>query len=446
MFEALQPRRHFIRLRQVLRQPVAGGAAGLVAMRILGLILGFTATLLLGAKLGPDGFGLFALAASIGLLTALAIRLGSHTLLVRAIASGEDCDAWQAVRLALSQWGLFSVIVLMLVGGAWLTIDGLRTGRGAMAVLSGSLLGPLIALQWLASSILQGRHKVIRGFFGEYVLQPGLLLAGIGALSLTGGLNAQTSIMALLASFGIAALLTTAASLLALPKQGRVPGKRVPAVKLWIGASGLLFLANIFLMSIGRIEIFLLGALADPSMVGIFAMGLRLVQPVQLPNMALSSALAPQLARMADQGDCSAIQERLTLAAHVNALATVAISIAAIGLTFLVLPLIGADFEQSALVVMIIATGYCLGALFGHGSITLAMLEQDQLLARAAVAVMAVFLLLLFLLIPPLGAIGAAVALSIVFTLNSSLMAYMLWRTQGLRCDVFKPTTRNTGP
>ena len=197
-----------------------------------------------------------------------------------------------------------------------------------------------------------------------------------------------------------------------------------------------LFAGSGFAIVAGRVEIIILAALLNSEAAGLFAMALKFAAFSKLPKVALSRTVMPEIAKMNATG-LAGLQHRLDLAARTGFLSTLAIGLAASLAGWLVLPAFAPDFAGATPLIIALSAGYVIAAALGNSVLVLAMRGDSALLAKLSVSAVVLFLLLLWTLVPVLGAWGAVVATHAAQLVLYGIAAHYAWKRHHLRTDIF---------
>lgn len=271
-----------------------------LALAVQLLTAAFTAalTLVLVRVLDSDGFGILALAVSIGSLLLIPIDFGISHAAARFVAEQRDDRevapgiVAAALRLKLVASGLVSLALLGLAGTIANAYDepGLAWPLRAVAItVFFQSLFLFATTIFVASANIA---KNLRLQFCESVVETGATLVFV----LLGGGAAG-------AAFGRAAGFA-AGGLLALVVLVRFFGRRVVTappdrarMRRLGGYAGALTLVDSGFTVFAQMNVLILGAFTGSAAVGLFAAPQRLLPFVRLPGESLANGVAPQLAR-----------------------------------------------------------------------------------------------------------------------------------------------------
>jgi O-antigen/teichoic acid export membrane protein len=397
-----------------LQRRLARGAIGSFGMKVASTGLGFVTTILLARFLNTTDYGLFAYATAwIALLTVPGV-FGFDRLLVREVAYYQAKQSWRLARGLMQRAGQLVVVgsSLMAMGVALILWLGGNTAPERLSVLMLALvLLPLASLTRVRQAALQGLNHVIAGQLPELLIRPILFIVLFAGcyLVLGSSINAQwaigSMILASLISFMVGADLL----------RRRLPRPIVEAAPEYQGwawmwtALPMLFFGGMSVLN-AQIGTIMLGLLANVEAVAIYSVAAKTAALIAFTLGAVNTALAPNAARLSASGDMEQLQRIVTKTAR--AILVTALPIALFFMIFgrWFLLIFGAEFTQAAWVLVILSCGQLVNASMGSVGLLLNMTrhERDAAISVALSALLNVVLNLL--LIPRLGAEGAALA------------------------------------
>ncbi|WP_026415819.1 polysaccharide biosynthesis C-terminal domain-containing protein [Actinomadura oligospora] len=412
-----------------LRGRLRGGLVGLVAGNMAGR---------LGAL------------ASLGIATILVARIGGPKLvgaltLVR-ILPGMVCQ--------LSNAGLMGAAPYYLAGErydqrrvrptvAWLTVGGAVVGGLAWLVLSPGIFhlffrsfGFWIALAAAVPSFTQGFVSVGKGLLQgtgdlrgaslaitveEFVFLPFY----VGMLGLWYGPGALITAL-VLADVAAAAWIARR-----LARRGFFSGWGRPSFGLGREIAGfgmrgqlgqLVDLLNL------RLDVAFLGAMAGPSVLGVYTVASKFAELVQLPGLAMNYVLYPDFAKEARDVAAERTRKLILPALAVSAVAIVPLAL----LTGTVLPWVfGSSFDGARNPTYLLLCGLVTFGVSGLLQAYLYGVGRPGLTSVAQAAGLAVTVALDLLLIPRFGATGAAVASALSYTTTTLVLLFWFARLRG---------------
>lgn len=270
-----------------------------LGMQVTGAVLTGGLTLFLVRALGPDEYGVFALAVATGTVLLLPSDFGISQSAARFIAERRG-DAGQTGRiladsivLKLGISALFSAALIALavpIAGAYDTDELVWPIRlVALAIFGQSMLGLFAGFFEAMGRNSVGLRLVISESSVEVGASVALVLLGAGAAGAAGGRAI---------GFGVGAAVGL---VLALRLLGR---DNVPlrAREQWgfrriARYGGALFVIDGAFALFAQIDILLIGGILSSAAAGVFAAPMKLLTLLQYPGLALAGGVAPRLAR-----------------------------------------------------------------------------------------------------------------------------------------------------
>lgn len=406
------------------------GSSLLLTGRALSLGVGLATQILIVRHLSQTSFGAFAYALSIvGVGQAIA-TFGLDRALTRFVPIYHE----RADRARV-----FGTIVLVAATIAALGAAVVVAVVVLRAALSGTLGDPDVApllLVLVFLSPLQALDTVLVGlfavfarprsiFFRTYVLAPGLrlavvivaVLAGAGVLFLAAGYVLAAAAGSGIYAFVLYRLVRAEGLLVGL----RLRDVRIPAREI-LGLTIPLLTTDLVVVLIGASDVLLLGYFRDAAAVA----GLAVVKPIaELNQIALVSfalLFVPLASRLFARGDRHGLNELYWQTAAWVAV----ISFPILAITFLLAePLVtllyGGRYEDSGILLAVLALGFYLQASLGFNGTTLMVFGRVRYIVGLNCLTVLANLTLNLILIPRYGALGAAAGTSATHGIHNLL-------------------------
>lgn len=131
------------------------------------------------------------------------------------------------------------------------------------------------------------------------------------------------------------------------------------------------------------VELWLAGAVLTAGNTSLFAASQRLGRLLVIPASTLSTVFSPAIARLASKGDRPQMQTLIRTAASVTTAVTAVAWLPMVVAPELALRVVfGAGFEEAALALVFLATGYLLNAVSGMSGTALSMSHHEGQLAK----------------------------------------------------------------
>lgn len=397
-------------------------------------ILGKLALYLIAASaLGAHEAGIFFVCLTWAHLLSTAARLGLDKAVTRHLAADLAVRNRPAARRALRQ-GLTWTLVGALAAGllTWTLARPLSESLFQMPDLAAPLAAAafLTATQTLAfflCAALVGLDRSVVAQFLQFASWPlvgvAALLAGVdSAIGLVLALAAAMTAVTLVAG----ALLRLAASEMAGPAEAGA-AKAEPLPPLRRTARSLL-VVEVVQVGIANLPVLVLAAVASAATVGGFSVAMRISMLVWMALISLTTIAAPHFAglhRKDDRAGLARLNRRTALLGAASG-GTAALLMLLFPATLL--GLFGAEYRSAAVVLQVLAAGQLVNALYCGQDVLLAMSGKGRLLSRINLLQFGSGIVLMLLLVPWLGDLGAAASSALVTGLGAIANAVMVRR------------------
>lgn len=431
------------------RSLLAAGA-GLVGIRLLNAGLGLATVVVFTRLLSPDDYGLYVLVLTVAQFLALPLQMGVPVLLTREIAVARERGDPAALvgvrrwtRRVVSRGGVIlgSIVVgfYAFVVAAGLPI--LQSFSWPLVLLIVALL-PAIAEMKRVMGQLNGYRKAVQSQVPDGVIRPTLVLV-LGGVGLWAGWIFTTGLLAVyLASAALAALGGWAMLRRAEAADPRYDGPAEIRNSEWWRA----LIPLTFFAAAGTIknysDVLMLGAMADTDVVAFYRVASQIAALGLFAQVAVNAVLSPRVAASFASDSGGRVQylavrgSRIAFAASLGFLAGLA-GFGEIGFSWL----IGPSYLPVYSLVVVLAIGTVLNAMFGGTMMLLHMTNREKNSANYAIFSALMNITLNLVLIPLMGAMGAALA-TVMATLAMQILAWRRLRIDlGLRTDAFARTT-----
>jgi O-antigen/teichoic acid export membrane protein len=411
------------------------------------MAMGFATAVLLARFLGGEGYGRYVLAfAWASILTTPAI-LGLDRFLVRGIAVYEVQQKWRLMGGLLrrtNQLVLFTSTVIVGVGCVVAVLWLSRPLRWPFCVAM--LLIPITALTLLRQGAMQAIGRVVTGQAPEYLIRPGLILAGIGALELLGGgaLTPTSALAANVAGVTVAFIVGALALRRALPAALRSV-RPLYATRDWMRASLPMMLIGGVWMLNSYLTTLLVGTLDGVRAAGVYSVAQKGAELIVMLLVAANMPLAPAIARMHEHGDRAGFQEVIQRVAQATLFSSAPVAAAFIVFPGVYLGIFGSGFQTGASALIILALGQLVNAAAGPAGNVLIMTGHERLAVRGMGVGLLANLLLGIALIPPLGVTGGAIAFASSLVVWNVVLVVLARRRIGVNVTAFRRLAISAG-
>lgn len=405
---------------------LAGNSGWSVTVQVTKTASLMVVAILLARYLGPEVFGIFAMAFSIVKIFSVAAGFGLDQIVVKRVIEGRD------ERL------VGKVVRLRLVGGALgyglaLATAFILEPRAPGVLLLVAVIGPTLILQAAGAFELsfqaESRMKLV-----ALATAPALFLAAaakIFAMLLGASLVvfAWLELMeGLLVAVGILVTYRVSYHEIARPK----PDSERRLYQILLRQGFPLLLSSLAVIAYMRVDLLMLGVIRDPGAVGIYSAAAQLSEVWSLFPVALMPALLPYFLGLR-QRDSRTFQSALSLLYGLASIGALSISlvVSVFAPTFISW-LFGPDYEDSASILQVHI--WSLVFIYLGLAQSIWSLSEDRLwlglIRTAGGAVLNIFLNLV--LIPSHGPLGAAVATLISYSASAVWLNAFSRHTRGV--------------
>jgi O-antigen/teichoic acid export membrane protein len=415
-----------------------GVLVGNVLARVGGLACVFGATLLLAHNGGPAVVGVYAL---LHVLPGLVGTITSSGLPVAApyfLAPGRDGPHVRSTLFAMAVSGGAAGAMLWVVT-APLWGPALFSDLPVWLVM---LAGPAVLTRLLVIAAkacsqgtddLKGSNGII--FFEQFAFLPAYMLLWVAGVH---------GFVVVVGALLLADTVTGSLAWNRLRRRGFFRGATRPSAALArrIGAYGMRGQVGGLMSQLNlRFDFILLGLFAGPAVLGVYAVASKFAELVRILGMALTYVFYPAFAK---DGPSRAIARAGRLIRRAGMLTAGAVIPLWLAAGFVLPAFYGSSFDAAVTPARIILLGLVLDGVAGMIIGLLYGIGRPGLNSWAMAAGLAVTVVLDFLLIPRLGATGAAIASAIAYTTTAGALLWFFWRLQRPRRPL--PSTTSAPP
>lgn len=399
------------------------GAAGALVVSVCGTGVSFLANLVMARVIGRQEFGIYALMFSWVSVLAVVAQAGQDISLIRLLPSYIRDGAWGAVRglrrgvgaivLAISSGiALGGCLVVHVVGA------GQSPGWRHTFYIGFAMLPVLTQLQQSGAMHRAFKRPVVSGLY-QTLGRPLLLIVLMGVLVVTvREVDAPWAAAAAL----VAATLALAGSARHLwrtwPEQGRDAAPEYE-IRRWLVIGSQMSLLSIIVVSGSRLDVLVLGALMGAGDVGPYYAAVRMAGFALFAQSAANVVLAPMIAERHDAHDVQGLQLVAARAARFAFAGAFAVSAGFSVAGHWLLGLFGPGFDAAYVPLLILLWGYCATAALGEVGFMLSMTKFQRLASVLVLVGVAANAAVAWLLVPTLGATGAAIG---------AVVSRLVWR------------------
>lgn len=389
-----------------------GGSWQLVS-RLLPQVYTLVLSVVLARYLGPDDFGRQSLIAFVAISATTLFGGGLKVALMRTVGELLGQGRGAQVR-AVASWTLSFQAIGAALGGAALAITGALGAEPAAAWVLAGVWTTLSTLQTVPNAMLLGAQRFRATATIGLVTDTVALPATIAVLVAGGGITGVFAVQAAVAALNLVWTAVVARRMLqanAVGDERAASDWRRPFIRFTAFSTGS---AVLTLVVWRRSELFFLAAYSDDSQIAIYSISFAVVAGLILIPGALAGVLAPAFATLFGAAQHDRLRSGFARATRLVMLASLPITAATIALGPPALELVyGEEYSGAGEVLVLLMLVFPFLPIYEIGASVLIGIGRagGQLAVGALAAIVSIAAS--FLLIPPLDAVGAAVANSV---------------------------------
>lgn len=391
-------------------------------------------------RLGPEGYGVLALALGVASVLLVPTDFGLSGSVARFVAEARGdlgrvtAVLLRALQLKLLTAGTASVVLVACADLIARAYDAPELAWPlrlvALALLGQSVMAMISSCFVAAGSVRTNFRVVLSESSVEAGVTVALVLLGFGALGAAAGRAAGYVLAALLALFLI---------LRGIPRRllARSSGPAEPSGL--VRYAGALFVVDVAVTLYYYLDVLLIGALLGTVAVGLFEAPLRMMKVLEYPGLALAAGLAPRLAGARTAHELRAFARGLR---YLITLQFAMLAPLVVWAEPLVLTVLGPDYAASVPVVRAMSA-YVVFAGLG-ALVSLGVMYSGEARRRIPVAIGALLVNLVIdlTLIPRIGIVAGAIGTSVAYGLY---LGGHLWIARGVLGLALGPLVRTAG-
>lgn len=395
---------------------------------------GLTLSVFLARSLGAEDYGRYLYALSVAQVLAVPLMSGLPALVTRQLAQLRAESDWARMR-GILRWANLLVaaaaFAVMLCGTFWYLCTEMEVEQARLYLLAIFLIPLLVQIQ-LSTATLNGFEHPIAAALPDGTIRPLTLLLFVGAAAAMGKLSPQSTIVAYILSSLTAVAWATV--YYRRKCKGEIAmksgGGTIIDGRAWLSSLLPLSMITILGMLNSRVDTLILGYSWSKAEVAHYGLAMQVSGLVGLGQVLILGIIGPRIARLWVQGKKEEVISMIRTASTI-AIRSVSIGwilVSAFGWTVIQL-LLGPEYAIVALLASITALSPLVASIFGPAPLLLLMTQNERrYLWNSAVMVMT-NVGLNVLLIPSLGAVGAAISSvtsTIVFHAQMTRDAYRI--------------------
>ena len=421
------------------RSFIIGESLSVAIAQIFGILLVLVLNISWVRFLGPREFGHYSFAQSWVNILAVVGSMGFGTANVRLIPKYLVGSRWgELAGLIRGSLGLTALMSLVVAGLFMLVVPKFYdTAQSSYFLVSGILIIP-VSLLLVTSGTLKGFKKIFFAQCVSLVVRPLLMLLAIGLFTFLckGGTSASWGIgINLFASIcALVFLLFIIRPTLMKYVRGHVVCYQF---KEWFSYSlPLVMIVGINVIN-NRIGVLAVGMHLGPEVTGQYAACLQISLLAGFGLVVVGMVAQPILSEQFTRNDFEQIGHTLRVTARGALFLSLPITLVIILAGKWVLNLMDESYVEAYPVLVVLTLGQVSSVLFGQVGTLLVMTDKQRSTMYILGASAMMHILLLVLLVPRMGIMGAGLSSGLVILFWNSLMSIVVLRKLGLRATAF---------
>lgn len=435
--------RHWLtdRADSALAQRVASAA---FLIRVVSAVLAYGVQILLARWIGSFEFGVFAYVWTWVMLLGGLVDFGLASVSQRVIPRYRERRSIAKLRgfIQASRWIAFAAAtVFMLVCIAIIRlIEPWLDSYTIVPLYLGCVMLPIWGVMNMQDNIARSYNWVNVALLPPYIIRQ-MLLITVMALAVWIGYAADASTA--IAAAGLSLWLTGLGQMILLNRNlasAHRPGKRAYETRSWLKAAMPLLVIDALYLLLLYVDVIMLKQFRPPEEVAIYFAAAKTLALVSFVHFAVSAATAHRYTQYHVSGDREKLARFLADSIRWTFWPSLAATLLVLALGWPMLRLFGKNFVEAYPVMFILSLGMLARAAVGPGERFLTMLGQQRSCIVVAGWAVVTNLALCMLLIPSYGIMGAAIATSSAFVVESVLLFILARRTLGFHLFAWRGT------
>lgn len=405
--------------------------------RILGRGIALLLGLFLARTLGPEVYGRYSFIISIITVACIPCVAGIPQLLIKNISIYLNQNQfsllsgilkWSNKYVLLSSIFVISVLTLFIASDIISSFDNL--------LFIALFLVPFRGIVARQSAIFNAIKKPVLALIPTDIFIPSIiLLFSLSFYVFTGQLNLNNVLLISIISWAIGALFTLNLLNRKFYKSIALTSYREPTPnKTWVKAIIPFTIIATFTTLSNEISSIMLGTLGNEESVGFFRVAMQGVALLALSLNVVNSITAPYIAELFKKGDLERTQHILRKSVRLSTIVSAPIALCLIVFSpELITFLFGAEYLPAVTMLRILCLGQAVNVICGSVGLVLNMTGNEQRTLQTLAFSMALNFILLFLLVPSFGGVGASIAACISMIFWNVAMAFSVFKLTSLK-------------
>lgn len=403
-------------------------------VKVVGMVIGFGVSVLLGRTIGPDGLGIINLSSRVVGIAIVFALVGMKQVIIKEIAIGynkQDNNHIKNVMFSsyLLNGGISLILtVVLILLSPWLATDVFNDSRLTYPLVIAIIAMTPKVFSRIFSSALVGFRKIWQSNLVEQTLSSAI--TGF-LLLITYLADYEITVVLVAIYYAIGSIVVTLIMIVYWKKlfTAKEKGKLI-LNKLLKTSMPLLFVSAAMVISTS-VDIVMLGWLTDSDKVGLYSVCLKLALLTSFFIQVTVSAISPKIAALYDE---QKFNEMKVMVQKVTFFLTI---IGFVVLTIFVsfgthiLSIWGDEFRTAYWILIILSIGQFFNISSGPVGNILVMTGHEKIIRNITAIILLLNIILNYVLIVAFGYTGAAISTAFTTALNMILCTYYVKKTVG---------------
>lgn len=416
---------------------IAGNAIRVLLIQVSGLTLAFLSQIALARWLGKADYGTYGLVVAWVALLAGVSNLGLPVSVLRFIPEYRDLSRQGLVRglVQTSYGGTVTAALLATAAGLGVIFVGLELDQVTNSAFTlGLFVVPVLAVAELQTGMARAFKQVNLALVPLTVARPVLVAAGVFVVfAIRGSVSSVEAVAIMLGAIAVGVLWQG----LTLQREWRTRDRPEYEWGPWAKVAFPLWLLAVCQIIASRADILLIGGLLTAEDVALYVAASRTAGISGLAITAVSFLAAPTLASLKARGRHEQLARVALAVTRLSFWPSVLVAIVLVAFSRSILSFFGSDFVQAQGALVVLVAGQLANAAFGAVGALLNVTGYQNDTVRVFVLTAIANVGLNYLLIPPFGILGAAVATSSTTALWNLWLHRLVRRRLGVRMWIF---------
>ncbi len=409
-------------------------------IRVAAAALAFISQVMLARWMGSHEFGVYVYVFTWVMLFGGLVDIGLASSAQRFIPLYTEKGAWAHLRgfLSGSRWLTFWIAIVISAAGALIirSLDHWLDEYTIIPLYIGCLILPVYGVMHVQDGIARSYNWPNLALLPPFVIRQ-LLVIGLMGAAYVGGVPTDATTGIVIAAISIWVCAIGQYLILTRKLTTEVPqGPKSYNIPQWIAVSVPMFLVDSLYMLLMYVDVLILKQFRSPEEIAIYYAAAKTLALVSFVYFAVSAASAHKFSEYYEAGDHNKLAIFVRDSIRWTFWPSLAAVIIVLACGWPLLRLFGERFVSGYPLMFVLAIGILARAAIGPGERFLSMLGQQKLCALTALAALVTNLALCFALIPTYGIIGAGIATSVAFVVESAMIFIIAKRRLGFHLFV----------